>query len=508
MRMASPGLSKEARVFFSFFLLVLFTVCVMTFLRIFMESMWPDEALYAWLAKKAFLSPQLVFSKEFVERQPPLFPLLLSLAHYCQPFFDVALRVIPVLAGVSGIIACYYAGRLIGGSDFIAAVCAIGVGLSPGFFSYLPRILSDGVMMTLFVFFILALFKAMGERSLFPHVLVGFFGICLLLLKWSGLLCLPILLICYLLQPAREVRRRSLIPVAMVLTTLALLLLNNLFQLGTVFPNLTALKGAIFTGPPWTYIQHFNLLCSFPGGPFFVGAGLLMMWKLRHPHRLLITTWFGVLFLIISLAGEKDLRYAFLFLPPAVLTIGIFFENLIQTFVRKGTLRRMVQQAFCGLFFIFAINSILFRASGADVMRTDFSYVGFREAGAYLRSWHEPCLSVLAGSTRAVRYYSGIQYEEYGGRLSDLPRTIDELREKVIKTAGTVVMVIDIWEYTQPKWADPLDIAKAAEIEKLGFRLVHVVKKRSVNPYRSNIGLIVQPVIWIYAAKGGVSCQN
>jgi hypothetical protein len=506
MKTPISGLPKEDRLLFSVLILVLLIVCYCTFPRIFTQSMWPDEALYAWLAKKASLSPQVLFSKEFIERHPPLFPLLLSAAQWIQPFSDAVVRAIVVSINIVGIVASFYVGWLIGGSVFLAAVCAVGVGLSLAFLVYIPRILSDGAMMTFFLFFILALFKAKESRSWFPHVLVGFFGVCLLLLKWSGLLCFPVLLICYLIPPNPAVRKRVFIPTSMILVTLGLLLWNNLHQLKTLLPNLTALQGAIFTGPPWFYVENFRLICSFFGGPILVLLGFLVLWKMRHPQRVLISAWFWVSFLVISLAGEKDCRYTFVFLPPMILSIGILFEYLAHTFIKAESARRLFLLAFCGCYLVSSFNFFVSRLGPAVV--GDYAYVGFREAGHYIRSLKGPCLKVLAQSDRAIRYYSGIQYQEFGGQLSVLPHSIGELRETVSKCSGMVVMVIDYWEYTQPTWAYPLDINKLTVIENAGFRLVKVVNKAVPRDIQPDSSLVIQPVVWIFIANGGQLCRN
>jgi|GEM_PF-1764230 len=506
MKTPSSGLHKADRLLFAVLFLVLLIVCFCTFPRIFTESMWPDEALYAWLAKKASLSPQVLFSKEFIERHPPLFPLLLSAAQFIQPFSDAALRAIALLINVTGIVACFYVGRLIGGSEFLAAVCAIGVGLSLAFFVYIPRILSDGAMMTFFVLFILAMFKAKESRAWLPHVLVGFFGVCLLLLKWSGLLCLPVLLICYLIPSSTATRKRIFIPLSMILATLGLLLLNNLHQLKSVLPNITALQGAIFTGPPWFYLKNFRLICPISGGPVLVLLGFIVLWKIRHPQRVLITAWFWVSFLIISFAGEKDYRYTFFFLPPMFLVIGILFEHLSHSFIKLDSARRLFKLAFCGCFLVLSFNFIISRLGPISV--GDYAYVGFREAGQFIRPFKGPCLTVLSQSERAIRYYSGIQYQEFGGQLSVLPESIRELREMVRHSSGRVVMVIDYWEYTQPAWAYPLSVDKLTAIENAGFNLIRVVRKAVANDKDQDASLIIQPVVWVFVANGGQMCRN
>jgi hypothetical protein len=488
--------SKESRVYFFFLALVVVFVSLYTTPRLFIESLWPDEALYAWLAKNADFSFRTLFSNEFIERQPPLFPVILSLAQSIHPFSDVALRVISFVLGVGGIVASFYAGKWIGGSDFIAAFCAMGVGFSFCFLSVLPRILSDGALMMFFLLFMLSLFKALKSPSWQGHVLVGLLGVCLILLKWSGSLCLPIMLGCYWFQPHSGIRSRAVIPAAMVLAVLLLLLLNNFVHLGSVFPDVTALQGAISNGPPWFYLEHFDRISPFPSGSLFVFFGLFIIWKNRHPQRALITTWFLLTFFSVSLAGEKNTRYAFLFLPSATLLIAVFCEYLIAAFFKTEFIRRSFKIGVCLCFFIMALGNV----QAFELGPKDHSYTGFREAGEYIRSLRGTHLNIFADSQRALRYYSGIEYKKYGGYLSSLPRSEPDLKTIVAQSSGTVAFVIDSWEYTQPDWAYPLTPEKQERIEGLGFRLARVVEKPVFFSGRTEGGAIFQPVIWVFIA--------
>jgi hypothetical protein len=117
-------------------------------------------------------------------------------------------------------------------------------------------------------------------------------------------------------------------------------------------------------------------------------------------------------------------------------------------------------------------------------------------------------VSVLADSERAIRYYSGIQYDDYGGRLAVLPRTMEGVKERLEKTAGTILMVIDAWEYTQPEWAYPFNVKKLEMVEQAGFRLVRIIRKEVSSLRGPDAGLSMQPVIWIFLAQGRLSCQE
>ena len=489
--------SKNDRIFFFFMVLVIMCVLLSAIPKVFIESLWPDEALYAWLAKNSTFSFHVLFSKEFIERQPPLFSFILSLAHVIPAFSDMALRSITILLGVGGVIASFYVGRWIGGSDFVAAICAIGVGFSWSYLNIMPRVLADCTLMLFFLLFMLSLFRALKCKSWYGHANVGFWGMGLLLLKWSGILCLPIMLLCYRGQPDLVVRRRGWLPTGMILITLFLLLLNNFLRLGTVLPNLSALQGVIYIGPPWIYLQNFNFISPYPLASFFIFAGIYLLWKNQHPHRGMIAIWFLLTFLSVSFAGEKDFRYAFLFLPSATILMGIVFEHMIVTFSKTVQSQRLWKVGFCASFIV--IGSI--SAQAFSVNSIDFGYVGFREAGEYISSIMTPSSIVFAESDRVIRYYSGVQYKEYGGRLAVLPRSLEGLKNSRTLNGGPVVLVVDRWEYTQPGWAYPLTRGKLRKIETAGFQLVKTINKSLPYADGDHVQMLLEPVVWIFVGR-------
>jgi hypothetical protein len=483
-----------------FILVLVFTY---TFPRVLSGSLWPDEALYAWLADT--FSLQVAFSKEFIERQPPLFPFILSAGHFIQPFSEIVLRGICVILGLLGVMAGFYAGRLIGGSHFIAGVCAFGIGFSPSYIGYMPRILSDATMMTSFIFFVIALSRAMETPAVGRHCLVGILGVLLVLLKWSGVLCVPMLFIVYAFNRDPLIRSRAFIPLGMLFVVLCGLFYNNFLQLERALPNITALKGVIFTGPPWFYITHSRFIFPFPGAPYLVLLGFIIMWLSRHPQRVLISAWFLLTFLSVSMAGEKDIRYSFLFLPPAVMLTGILFDRVINLLSKKGSFQVLFKSVLS--FFV-----ILLFASRLNpgVTPSEYSYLGFREAGEYIRGLKASSMILLADSDRAIRFYSRSQFKEFGGNLSVLPQSFEQLKDIISSAPGKIVLVIDRWEYTQPGWAYPLTREKLQNIKEAGFRLVSVVRKPEYDPTLRGRSRYKVPAVWIFSGqgKGGASLSQ
>ena len=97
------------------------------------------------------------------------------------------------------------------------------------------------------------------------------------------------------------------------------------------------------------------------------------------------------------------------------------------------------------------------------------------------------------------RYYSGFEFEEYGGPVVRLPRRFEELKELVNKIPGPILLETSLWNELQP---DEIPSFFKAEEEQrllagLGFQLTYTVSKRVYSKGRAR----VRPVIRIYARE-------
>jgi hypothetical protein len=485
--------------FFYFILLVLVVLLVFVtgLPHIFSESLWPDEALYGWLARGFWSNFSWVFPKSYIEFHPPLWAMFLSFAQYIPIDIDAALRSFSFVTGLSGIILAFYIGRRVVGSDFVGAICAVGVGLSPAYFLCLPRILADSAQMVVFMALVLALVNAGHRSSVLADILVGLAGGCLIGLKWSGVLAVPLVVIYYLFVLSGKERHRVLIPLFFMGGAIVFWLTNYFIRTGGLFLNISALQGSVFRGPPWFYLRNFNFIVPIFGGLPLLFFGCWVLWKEKHAQRLLVLVWFLICFCSVSLAGEKDFRYAFLFLPPALVLVGVAIEYLIRKFFKKDQMFDLVKKTACCLFLLAAFTQIL--RYGDKFRHLDNGYVGFKESGEVIKAYAGSATLIFAGSERAVRYYSGIEYKEYGGKIAALPRSFERLQQAAERVPGSTLLVIDAWEYTQPAWAFPFNAEKAKTIERGGFHLLSVIHRpvASISDPRE-LMKGQRPVVWIF----------
>ena len=85
---------------------------------------------------------------------------------------------------------------------------------------------------------------------------------------------------------------------------------------------------------------------------------------------------------------------------------------------------------------------------------------------------------ILAGSPRTVRYYTGINFKEFGGRILPLPETQRQFEEFVRNTNAPIIIEVDYWERTQPEWIFPMDTKRIKYLSSFNFYLEKTINRR------------------------------
>jgi hypothetical protein len=76
-----------------------------------------------------------------------------------------------------------------------------------------------------------------------------------------------------------------------------------------------------------------------------------------------------------------------------------------------------------------------------------------------------------------VRYYTDNNFKEFGGNLSRMPETEAEFISMIGSSSSDIILVLDIWEWAQPKWVYPLTDKHLSLLGDLGFRLERVINR-------------------------------
>jgi hypothetical protein len=471
--------SSPAAIFSRLFVVVFAVAIWVRLCFVGMERLWPDEALYAWCAQRIFEHPSLIFSKEIIAFHPPLFPALMSVAHFfLSP--EAACRWTVLIVNVLGVAGIYVLGVRLK-SHFLGCFAALVLAFNFLYFNYAFLILNDGLLSVVLIGFFILLLNVTPTPPCRRDLFVGVAACAVILTKWAGILVVPFLCLYYLLAfqeiPLAQRWRKLFVPLAMSVGVTVLLLVNNQIQLGHWMPDTTALTGLYLVKPVWYYLQDMpNIFIVKFLIPFFI-AGLWFMFQKENRTFLGVGVWFILFFTAISLMKEKDLRYTLPVFPQMVLIAGLGFEDIITRLFKDERLRFKLQVAFLVAtigFFAWSFRKI------PNIMRmVGQEFTGFREAGQVVKD--EVALGnrplVVAASPRIMRYYTGINFPEFGGRLMELPKKGEELAEVLRRAQTPVILELDIWERTKGHWVLPLSDETLAFLNQLQLKPVKIIEK-------------------------------
>ena len=475
---------------------VLLTFLVVRSNYLFIERLWPDEALYAWYAEQIGQHPGFIFSSQMP--YPPLFPLLLLLGKLFVSG-ELAYRFIMLAIGTIGIVAMYQLGGRVSG-HFLGAFCALTLAFNHPYFLMGTMILMDVPLGILFILLASALLNIREDRHGKADGLAAAACSAIVLTKWSGILFLPLVGTYYYLafpnisrkERAKRLGLTLLFPCAM----LVVLILKNAWLTGKGVLSITALKGAYFILPMTYYFQIFPQLLA----PFlipFLLFGLAAVWKYERKVKVLLISWLVIFFPVYCLVPEKDPRYVLPVIPCFILLAGIGLETAVEWLTKNHHARRVFLQIFLFVCLAFLTQWNFVHVIEQHVLRKTLAYTGLGEAGEWLNRRLTKETIVFASSTRAMRYYTGLQMNTAQGRLYTYPKEREEFARIINTAPGPVYLEVDSWEYTQPPWIFPMTEEKKEQLHVLGFSLEHAV----IRPALYHDEIHPANVIWIFKRK-------
>jgi len=234
--------------------------------------------------------------------------------------------------------------------------------------------------------------------------------------------------------------------------------------------------GSIFTGSRFYYVENAGIVY----GSFIILLLALIggYFSLENKPFFRIFSVFLIYFLFFSLfVGEMVPRYI---LPTVPLAIMLAMFGGIKLIEKAGGNRKIV-------LLLLLLLPLELNTSLGLLNAKKYTYTGFQELGEKVAELDKiyNFSTVYAQSMRQIRAFSGIEYKSNGGKISPLPKKLEELANKT-----NILLQLDIWEYTAPEWAYPLTQEKLNRILALNFSVVHVVYRE----YPSQQGVQKVPV--------------
>ncbi len=475
----------ENHVYTLIFLINLCSALIFRLRHLVVERMWPDEALYAWLGQRIWQNPTLIFSKEATAFHPPLFPFFLSLGHFLLPS-PLACRFIVLVFNLAGIVLIYFLGKKISG-PFVGLLASIFLANNYLYFGQANLILVDGVLTVAYIAFALLLLNITPKTGKREDLIVGLMGSFFILLKWyAGILMIPMLLGYYLFAlkeiPLRQRMRKMALPLTLYAIPTAAILMTKITAITTVF------HGQYFVQPFWFYISNLRFLIGIPYiFPLYI-IGLYSLLKQERRKTVLLLSWIIPLFIILSIISEKTFRYILPSVPCLLIISSLGVDHILSRLFRSPRIKtaRVLTTVIC----LFSCLS-LYPKTETALKKDGTGYAGFQEAGTWIRNHTDPHAIIMAGSRRAIRYASGINYKEFGGKIISIPKDKKDFARIVTESNGRIILETDIWEFTQPKWIYPMTGETKKFLDGLNFKMGRVV-------YRPAQNKLDQPVIRIF----------
>ncbi len=467
----------------------------------FQERLWADEALYAWNAMRIAGNPLLLFSAEVNEFHPPLFSGVLAAGSLFHPALP-ACRIVSLIIGLLCILMMYVLGRRIM-DPFGGLICAVLLSFNATFLKFSTKILSDSLFMLLMMLAALILLEVSGKKGKRLDFYLGGAGAALVLTKWSGAVVVILITVFYLLGlknlSGKERIRKLVRPVSVILGTAFLLLLNNRIQLGTCLPDMSALLET--TKEPasrWFYVLGMNDLL---GSAMLTVLALIGMAALlkgdNKPVAVLLFSW-GIVFMVaLSCAAERLFRYSLVYLPALIVFAALGVNALMEFFFSKEK-KSMVRWLMLGL--VCFIAGIQYPETHHTLSEERKFYLGFPDAGSWVRQNARPETVIIANSPRFIRYYSGVNFARFGGQLIEFPKNRDEVKGLLETASGHVILVLDNWGKEEDVLIRPGGSPFQDFLERKGYRQVKSIGKLR---YRlKGRAPTVAPVIFIFEKKG------
>ncbi len=475
--------------------LVLFISAIVRFQYMFTQRLWPDEALYAWSASRIFANPLMVFSAEVNEFHPPLFAALLSLGNFLGPGLT-GYQLVSLFAGLLGIYIIYYVGKNIH-SDFVGASSALVLAFNFVYLKFSAKILMDALFMAVFLLFLYTLGKVDKNSNERIDQQVGLWAAILIGIKWTGLLCVPIVLAYYLIIAKgnkKKLYRKIIVPLAIILGWIGALFIVNYFQMGSVMPDLATITKKTQETPAWFYFPNLVKTLDHWYLVPFVFIGIAGLFKDRRNSCISLITGWIVCLIGLSLAPERILRYSLPYLPIMIIFAMIGVSLCIQKYVHRREERplwRLIVILFLGFIAFNRYPHLEFMLNEENKFSNEFS-----GAGQWVRNHAQTDALIVSSSYRQIRYFSGINFARFGGRLIELPDSGQELAKIVNTARRPVILEVDNWGKQGKLLVDPATNNGITQLEEMGFVIKYTAGKMRYQT-KDEEGLIA-PALWIF----------
>jgi len=427
--------------------ILLFGVAIKTRF-LFQESLWPDEALYLYIARN--LSTDLTNLTDITGgvfyQSPPILMYLLSFVQKIQYFnFDQMARIVLVAMGAGTVLITYFIGRKLY-HPLVGIVAALFLAACPLSNWNGVRILTD-IPVVFFIY--LSICMLVYERKLAFYI----FGICAVLTKYSAF---PVLFL----------------PVFMRLKPKSWAL-AYLIGFGTLF--IFAISKNIFPKPDgWVgYFYNFinlpNTVHMVKEVEYFLGYFVIVFvllgvfFTVREHKYSAIFHWvciFGICRIFLPWVLFRVSRYSLPLYPGIYILASYGIYRIAQNVMTIWPVYSIWVKVFFGVI----IGNILINHSIKSLElldRTSTAFTGFDQACEFIMKQPGP-YSVATASPNQMKYFAP-GFDVYDIAINVSPEKLRTFFNK----ERINFLSIDLWSPHLPSWC------KSFDYQKNGFNLIY-----------------------------------
>ncbi len=457
-----------------------------------------DEAVYAWQAEKISNNFKNIFSPQINKFHPPLFPVLLGLGktifHDLPPI--TAYRYTALSIGLLSLLILFLLGVNFSG-PFLGVFCALGMTKYYVFNAYKFFILNDILLMLSITLFFLVLAGTHPNSSWKKHATVGLTATLAIASKWTGILLLPIIFAYYTCQPSRKLFLKGLqsfafFPGSILALSIFALSLSNFLHTHSWLPDLSALPWGlsdlhINKGIQKEPLEFFSLYYTpFKPFLFFFALGAVISCLQKNKFLIFLTIFVLMGITVNSFISTNDPRYVIYLQPFILLLAGHGIETFVKLLLQKPLIIMSAK-----FIFIFYYTAAVLPPHANTLVQWRFQCIDLFPAYQWIKDHAHNDDLVFSQEPRTIRYFSGMDFIEEGGRLSGCPPTRQGIAQAVHDTSQGIILEVNRDRENSRSDFKPFSSPDQTEqfLHELGFEL-----KENFYPKEGK----TEPIIKIY----------
>ncbi len=497
------------------FLLILFIGFLLRLKYISQESLWNDSAVHLWYAVKITHQPFFIFSQLNLLGDYVIVNLFMAFFYFFTKNILLSGQIVAILYFLIGVVFIYLLGTELK-NKCTGVIAAALLTFNHLFWFYSVRPLGDSPLLATTIVLLYAMVKLEKTKKISWGIFSGMMFLVAIFTKEQAVLFVFGLWVYYLMFKRKELLKEKAVFYSWLIPTVLLFVAQVvgtfIFHAGIldrIFQLFLDQRGMPFGFEAAKMVQWIVGWYVIPLA--IVGLILVLLYKQKEYYFPIILSLFYYLFFEINVDNTQD-RYMLPLLALFVV-LAAFALDEIGAYLSLFTKSKNAKYVLI-IFIVLFVSWNYYQIGDPLIYNKSFSYLGYQEAGQWVKESVPPTDPLFAGEYRSIRLFSereygGPQGEDYGGNvinlrseyryLAERGKTLEQAQKNfeddvaVLSQKRDVYLEVDVWEYAQPPWYWPLTQNSVNYFSSLGFKPVKIIERE----VQTKDGLKKVPVIFI-----------